>query len=84
MLMRSPTFVSVLPQFPLSICHAWYKNGKIVVEKPFIRSVKHKAIYKTNEIYNNEHEYVKKILAKFHEYTYYSDITKLAATLLDE
>lgn len=84
MLMRSPTFESVLPQFPLSICHAWYKNGKIVAEKPFLRSIKHKAIYKTNTIYNNEHEYVKKILKKFPEYKYYADITKLAVTLLDE
>lgn len=83
MRMDEPTFESVLPQFPLSICHAWYKDGVIHTEKPFLRSIKHKAIYKTNTIYNNEHEYVKKILTKFPEYKYYDAITELAATLLD-
>lgn len=83
MLMRQPTFKSVLPQFPLSICHTWYKNKHVRAEKPFLRSIRHKAIYKTNVIYNNEHGYVKKILAKFPEYNYYADVQGFAESILD-
>jgi len=83
MRMQEPTFKSVVPQFPLSICHAWYKRGEIHTERPFLHSVKHKAIYKTNTIYNDEHAYISKILRKFPDYTYYSNIDQLAAKLLD-
>lgn len=48
MRMEKNTFDSVLPNFPLSICHAWYKDNKIHLEKHFIRSEKFKAIYKTS------------------------------------
>lgn len=81
--MKEPTFRSVLPNFPLSICHAWYKSGKIRLEKPFIRSEKFKSIYKTAEIYNDEHAYVQKILAKFPDWKYYQNIEALSAQLLD-
>lgn len=81
--MNKSTWDSVIDKFPLSICKAWYKHGKIVLEKDFVRSVKFEAIYKTNTIYNNEHQYIKKILAKFPQYKYYEDLESLAAELLD-
>jgi len=83
MRMDKHTHHSVLPMFPLSICHAWYKNYKIHLEKPFIRGEKFKAIYKTSTIYNNEHAYVQKILAKFPDWKYYQGIEELSAHLLD-
>lgn len=82
--MNSPTFTSVISQFPLSICKAWYKNGKIGVDRDFKRSVKHKVIVKTNEIYADEDSYVKKVLAKFPEYRYHKSWESVAQKLLDE
>lgn len=81
--MDKHTHDCVIPNFPLSICHAWYKNYKIHLEKPFIRGEKFKAIYKTAEIYNDEHAYVQKILAKFPDWKYYQNIEALSAQLLD-
>jgi hypothetical protein len=81
--MNKPTWNSVIDKFPLSICKAWYKNGKIVLEKDFVRSVKFEAIYKTNMIYNNEHQYIQKVLAKFPQYKYYQSLESLATELLD-
>lgn len=83
MRMSKPTWVSVIPNFPLSICHTWYKNGVTKFEKPFLRGEKHKAIYKTSEIYNYEHQYVQKILVKFPEWKYYDSVVKLAESMLD-
>jgi hypothetical protein len=83
MRMSKPTFNCVLPNFPLSICHVWYKEGKIFTEKPFIRSVQHKVIYKTSGIYNNEHRYIKKILDKFPDYKYYNSSLELVEYILD-
>jgi len=83
MVMRESTFKSVLPNFPLSICHAWYKNEVVHLEKHFIRSITHKAIYKTSVIYNDEHQYIQKILAKFPDFTYYENSVALAEHILD-
>jgi hypothetical protein len=83
MRMSKPTFDCVLPNFPLSICHIWYKNNRIVPEKHFLRSVKHKLIYKTSDIYNSEHSYVKKILDKFPDYKYYNSSVELVEYILD-
>ena len=33
MVMRTPTWESVLPKFALSICMTWYKDGKIETDK---------------------------------------------------
>lgn len=82
MVMRTPTFTSVLPKFALSVCMAWYKDGKIRTDKHFDNSVKHKVIYRRNEVYNNEHQYVKKILGKFPEYKYYSSYQEFLETLI--
>lgn len=81
--MSKPTWDSVVNKFPLSICKAWYKNGKAHYEKDFLRSVKFEAIYKTNTIYNEEHQYIQKILAKFPEYKYYDSVELLIAELID-
>ncbi len=83
MRMSKPTWNSVIAKFPLSICKAWWKNDKAHYEKDFLRSVKFKAIYKTNDIYNNEHQYIQKILAKFPEMTYYDSFDEFAKTILD-
>lgn len=83
MRMAKPTFDCVIPNFPLSLCHIWYKNGKIVAEKPFLRSIKHKAIYKTSQIYNNEHSYINKILDKFPEYKYYESVENFSEAVVD-
>ncbi len=83
MRMSKPTWNSVIDKFPLSICKAWWKNGKAHYGKDFLRSVKFKAIYKTNDIYNNEHQYIQKILAKFPEMTYYGSFDAMAKTILD-
>jgi hypothetical protein len=73
----------VVDEFPLSICKTWYKNGRIVLEQDFIRSIKRKVIYKTNNLYANGHVYLKKILAKFPDYRYYDSLEKLALDVLD-
>jgi len=36
MIMREPTWDSVINKFPLSICKAWYKHGKVDVDKDFL------------------------------------------------
>ena len=82
--MNLPTFKSVVPEFPLSICKAWYKNGKLKVDKDFQRGVNHNAIVKTNKLYANENVYLNKIIAKFPEYKYYESWEELAQHLLDK
>lgn len=84
MRMHEPTFRSVLPQFPLSICKAWYKNHKIRLDRDFTRGENHKVIVKTNTVYNDEHAYVQKILAKFPEYRYHESWEKAASAILDK
>ena len=71
--MNSPTWDSVIPQFPLSICKAFYKNGKIRQDKDFQISVKHKVIYKTNDLYANGNAYLEKILKRFPDYIKFDD-----------
>lgn len=84
MRMNMPTFKSVIPQFPLSICKAWYKNYKIHLDKDFIRGENHKIIVKTNTVYNSEHSYINKILNKFPEYAYYENWEEAAMAILDK
>lgn len=84
MRMSKNTCASVIPQFPLSICHAWYKGGnqKIHLGREFKISEKYKVVFKTSEIYNNSHAYIQKILAKFPEYKYYDSYEKFTDTLV--
>lgn len=84
MLMKDITFKSVIPEFPLSICKIWYKNGSIRTEKEFDVSVKLKAIFKTNSIYGEDHVYLKKILDKFPEYTYYNSFENLKTKIFND
>lgn len=83
LLMHKPTFVSVIPEFPLNICGAWYKYGEIRTTKGFDRAVKHKAIVKVNTLYANEDAYIQKIKSKFPDFKYYPSYEKLAESLLD-
>lgn len=83
MVMLKPTFRSVLPNFPLSICKVWYKNYEIVADKEFKRSIAHHVIVKTSEIYNNADAYIKKIVDKFPGYKYYSSWERAAADIMD-
>ena len=80
--MTRPTFRSVVTNFPLSICDAWYKNGESHYGKHFTRSNEHNCIYKTNEIYADEHQYIQKILAKFPDMKYYDSFTKFAESMI--
>ncbi len=84
MLMRSSTFKSVVPLFPLSICKAWYKNGTIMLDRDFERSVRYKAIVKTNELYSDEDAYLQKVLGKFPEYAYYESWRSVVVAELDK
>lgn len=68
--MVKPTW-GVVDHFPLSICKAWYKKGKIFISSDFKKSLESKVIFKTNPIYMDSSRYLKKILSKFPEYTYY-------------
>lgn len=81
--MSSPTHNSVLPNFPLNICMAWYKDGQAHYTKHFLRSVKYKCIYKTSDIYNKEHQYIKKICDKFPDYKYYSSVVEAFDAILE-
>lgn len=89
MFMNEPTFQSVIPMFALSICKAWYKGEDIQrykskgevqtgvqTTKDFDLSVKFKSVFKCSDLYNNEHKYLKKILAKFPDYKYYESKSK--------
>lgn len=71
MLMSEPTFKCVVPQFPLSLCQAWYKNGKVSVGKDFLISLRHKVLYKTNQVYGDDSRYIKKICKRFSDYRYF-------------
>lgn len=73
MQMDKPTFYSVLDMFPLSICKAWYKNGRVSLHSDFSLSQKTKSIFFTNNLYNNADGYIKKIKGKFPEYKWYQD-----------
>lgn len=84
MCMSEPTFKCVLQEFPLSICKAWYKNGRCHYEKDFLRSVKHNVIVKTSEIYADEDAYIKKVCDKFSRFNYYSSWNECAIGLLDK
>lgn len=78
MVMTEPTFKSVIPHFPFSICKVWYKhrnsymntNG-VRLDRDFDSAEQHKIVVKTNTIYNDEHKYVQKIKAKFPEYRFF-------------
>jgi hypothetical protein len=65
MFMFKDTHTSVVPEFPFSICKAWYKDGKIILDRDFKACEKHNIIVKTGALYNDEHKYVQKIKAKF-------------------
>jgi hypothetical protein len=65
MFMRYKTQDTVVPQFPFSICKAWYKHGTITLDREFKVCEKHKIIVKTGTLYSDEHKYVQKIKAKF-------------------
>ena len=82
MLMGAPTFDCVVPQFPLSLCQAWYKDGKLSTGKDFDISVKHRVLYKTNALYGDESRYIKKIRDRFPDYTYYDSKLNFLETLL--
>lgn len=84
MLMDQPTFGSVIPKFPLSICKVWYKHGKTILDKDFRRGTNHRAIVKTNELYALGDEYLQKILNKYPDYRYYNSWQELNEELLDK
>lgn len=70
MLMKEPTYRSVVPMFPFNICKVWYKGGTIRPEPIFKYGVKNKVLIKMNELYGPEHSYLNKIREKFKDYSY--------------
>jgi hypothetical protein len=72
MFMNAKTQDAVVPQFPFSICKAWYKHGKITLDSDFKKCEKHKIVVQTNNLYSDEHKYVQKIKAKFPDYEFFS------------
>ena len=72
MQMLEPTFKSCVGLFPLSICKAWYKNGKISTSKDFDLSMKINSIYITNKLYNDADSYLQKIKGKFPDYKWFN------------
>lgn len=67
MVMKEPTFTSVLDYFPYHICRAWYKDGKVHGDHLFQASIRDKLVIrtKTEHIYGAEHRYKLKMLDKF-------------------
>ena len=82
--MLEKTFTSVVKNFPLNICMAWYKNGEIHTTKDFERAVNHQAIVKVNPLYADGDAYITKIKNKFPGFGYFSSYEELAAALLDK
>jgi len=70
MLMNDKTHNSVIPHFPFSICKAWYKHGRINLDKDFLAAEQNKVVVKCNTVYNDEHKYVQKIKAKFPDWQF--------------
>ena len=70
MRMSKPVQQSVICTFPLSISQCYYKDGKIETLDLYKRCKARKVIVRTNQIYNNEHEYLQKILAKYSDWEY--------------
>jgi hypothetical protein len=71
MLMREPTFRSVVPEFPLSLSKVWYKYKSINTTKEFEISVRTRVIFKTSKLYSDGDLYVQKIKNKFKDFEYF-------------
>jgi hypothetical protein len=72
MIMREPIWDSVINKFPLSICKAWYKHGKVDVDKDFLIGEKWGLIFKTSTLYNSGDAYLQKVTKYYPDHTYYS------------
>lgn len=71
MVMRSPTFDSVVDYFPLSICKVWWKDGNMRLTNDFRNGIIGNSIFRTSVEYGQDHKYINKILAKFPKMRYY-------------
>lgn len=72
--MKSPTFTSVVPRFPLNLSRIWYKNGTIHPTGEFLHGVKNTALIKMDELYADGNKYIKKIRERFPDYKYYASV----------
>lgn len=70
MRMRRPTFRCVVDTFPLDICMAWYKMGKIHTHPEFNRCVVSRTISMRGNGYMNYDKYILKILRKFPNFSF--------------
>lgn len=73
MLMNAHTHDSVIPQFPFTICKAWYKHGRIELDREFKKCERHKIVVQTNKLYSDEHKYVQKMKGKFPEWEFFDN-----------
>lgn len=73
MLMIGKTQDTVVPEFPFSICKAWYKHGSIQLDAEFKKCERHKIVVQTNKLYSDEHKYVQKMKNKFPDWEFFSN-----------
>lgn len=73
-LMKEPTFTSVVPHFPLNLSRIWYKDGDIHPTHEFLHGVENKALIKLDELYADGNRYVTKIRERFPDYQYYASV----------
>ena len=62
--LHTPSF-DIVGTFPVNMSKAWYKNGRITLERDFMIGEKTKLLYLTNPLYAKADKYVKKITEKF-------------------
>lgn len=62
--LHSPCW-NIVDTFPVNMCKAWYKNGRVVLERDFILGENTKLLYMTNKLYGHKDRYVEKITDKF-------------------
>ena len=84
MIMKEPTFKSVIPEFPISMSKIWYKNGRINPEFIFKKGMENKFILKTSELYKDGDKYIDKIRKKFPDYRYFSSEKDLLNYMLSK
>lgn len=56
---------NIVETFPVNMCKAWYKHGRVSLERDFLLGEKTKMLYLTNKLYGHADKYVEKISEKF-------------------
>lgn len=67
MIMREPTFKSVIPKMGTSVCMAWWKGGDIKLDPLFELSHVFKTIFKKDD-YTAKEKHVRKMIERYPDY----------------